>query len=338
MAFSRKAYLGATGAVLLLVAGFFVWAFYGPNTFTAPAQRAFFVSKGEKFSAIVDSLEAQGVVRNRTLFLLVSRVVGGTERVQVGKYVFHSGVSNTDIFLSLRSGQGNTLIQITVPEGLRSRQQARLFARALGTDSAKFVSVLHDRSFIHDLGVADTSLEGYLLPDTYAFYWQQKEEEIVEKMVEQFRRFYGDSLLERQQAMGWTTRQVLTLASIVEGEAVHDDERPMIAGVYLNRLRKGMKLDADPTVQYIVNERPRRLLYSDLKVDNPYNTYLHAGLPPGPVNNPGRASILATLWPARHTFIFFVANGRGGHWFAGSYAEHLKNVRQYRRYRAQQQS
>jgi UPF0755 protein len=338
MAFFQKRYLAATGALLFLIAGFILWAFYGPNWFPASAQRPFFVSRGEKFSAIVDSLETQGVIRNRTLFLIVARLVGGTERVQVGKYVFQSGVSNTDIFLALRSGRGNTLIQVAVPEGLRSRQQARLFTRAIGADSAKFVSLVHNRSFIHDLGVADTSLEGYLLPDTYAFYWQQTEEEIVGKMVEQFWRFYGDSLMERQRAMGWTTLQVLTLASIVEGEAVHDDERAMIAGVYFNRLRKGMKLDADPTIQYIINERPRRLLYSDLKVDNPYNTYLYAGLPPGPVNNPGRASILAALSPARHPYIFFVANGRGGHWFASSYGEHLKNVRHYRRNRAQQQS
>jgi UPF0755 protein len=339
MAPSRQRPLLISAAVsAILLVGFLLFAFYGPNTFSGAAHRQFFVSRGEVFSTVVDSLESQGLIRERSLFVLVSRILGGTDRIQVGKYIFASGVSNLDLFLSLRSGRGNALIPVTVPEGLRSLQQAHLFARTIGIDSARFADLAHSHPFIRSLGIEDTTLEGYLLPDTYAFYWQQGEEEIIKKMVEQFTKFYADSLIERQQAIGWTTRQVLTLASIVEGEAVLADERAVIAGVYMNRLRRGMRLEADPTVQFIVNGRPRRLLYADLKIDNPYNTYLHTGLPPGPVNNPGRASILAVLSPVHHNYIFFVANGRGGHWFASSYNEHLRNVRQYRRYRAQQQS
>jgi UPF0755 protein len=120
----------------------------------------------------------------------------------------------------------------------------------------------------------------------------------------------------------------------VEGEAVLDEERPIIAGVYLNRLRIGMRLEADPTVQYIIPDGPRRLRYSDLRLVSPYNTYRNSGLPPGPVNSPGRASILAVLNPAAHTYLFFVSNGKGGHWFSSTYAEHLRNVRKYRRGRA----
>jgi UPF0755 protein len=128
--------------------------------------------------------------------------------------------------------------------------------------------------------------------------------------------------------------QTLTFASIVEGEARLDEERPVIAGVYHNRLRKGMKLEADPTIQYMFPDGPRRVRYADLQVDNPYNSYRYAGLPPGPVNNPGRASILASLFPAEHGFLFFVANGRGGHWFTKTYGDHLRYVRAYRRRRA----
>jgi UPF0755 protein len=334
---SKRPLLLSAAACLLLLTGFLGYALYGSNSFPGGGQRPFFVSKGEKFTALVDSLENAGIIRSRNLFLFVARILGGTEKVQVGKYLFQSGVSNEEIFTTLRSGRGNTLIQVAVPEGLRSRQQARLFARTIGIDSAKFVALVHDASFAHSLGVTDSTLEGYLLPDSYGFYWQQGEEDVLRAMVTQFWFFYSDSLTGRQEALGWTTRQVLTLASSVEGEAVHDSERPVIAGVYINRLRKGMKLEADPTVQFVVNERPRRLLYSDLKVDNPYNTYLYPGLPPGPVNNPGRASILAALSPARHNYIFFVADGKGGHWFARSYGEHMKNVRLYRRYRMQQQ-
>jgi UPF0755 protein len=128
------------------------------------------------------------------------------------------------------------------------------------------------------------------------------------------------------------------LASIIEGEAVREDERAKISGVYWNRLRKGMKLEADPTIQYILNGRPRRLAYRDLKIDHPYNTYRRVGLPPGPVNNPGRASILAALYPESHRFLFFVADGKGGHRFAATYAEHMKNVRAYRRARGASRS
>lgn len=324
----------------LLLAGvlFFGYVFFGGNEFSGVTHKQFFVSKGETFSQVADSLAQQGVVRSRALFVMVARILGGVEHVQVGKYVFASGVTNTELFLSLRSGRGVELIAVTIPEGLRSQRQARIFSRTIGIDSSRYVALVHNPELVRSLGIEGVSLEGYLLPDTYLFQWQQGEEEVVRRMVDQFWRFYSDSLRERQRELGWTISQVVTLASIVEGEAVRADERAIISGVYWNRLRRGMKLEADPTIQFIVNDRPRRLSFEDLKVDNPYNTYRRPGLPPGPVNNPGRASILAALYPAHHDYVFFVANGRGGHWFARTYSEHMRNVRQFRRYRAQQQS
>jgi len=313
----------------------FLWyAFFGANRFAAGEQAVFFVSKGQSFPSIVDSLESRGLIRDRALFVLVARLYGGTQRIQVGKYTFESGTSNADLYQSLRTGRGNSLLQVTVPEGYRSRTQARLFARIIGIDTSRFVGLVHDRGFIRSLGIQDTSLEGYLLPDTYGFYWQQDEADIIRRMVEQLQGFYGDSLRERQEQMGWTMKQVLTFASIVEGEAVLDEERAIIAGVYHNRLRRGIKLEADPTIQFILRDGPRRLLYADLRLDNPYNTYRYPGLPPGPVNNPGRASILATLYPVNHNYLFFVANGHGGHWFSSTYEEHVRRVKSYRRLRA----
>ncbi len=325
-------------ALLLVGVLFFGYVFFGGNDFADTTHKQFFVSKGETFSQVADSLAEQGVVRSRALFVLVARVLGGAEHVQVGKYVFASGVSNVGLFLSLRSGKGAELIAVTIPEGLRSQRQAHIYARTIGIDSSRYIGLVHDPGLARSLGIEGASLEGYLLPDTYWFAWQPGEEEVIRRMVDQFWRFYSDSLRERQSELGWTTAQVLTLASIVEGEAVRADERAIISGVYWNRLRRGMRLEADPTIQFIVNDRPRRLSYEDLKVDNPYNTYRRPGLPPGPVNNPGRASILAALYPAHHNYVFFVSNGRGGHWFASTYSEHMRNVRQFRRYRAQQQS
>jgi UPF0755 protein len=192
--------------------------------------------------------------------------------------------------------------------------------------------------FLHPelIGLDNTdaqTLEGFLLPDTYNFYWQSDEKEIVEKMLAEFRGFFVDSLQIRTKQMRMSIRQMLTVASIIEGETSIDNERPIIAGLYYNRLRRGMRLEADPTIQYLIVDGPRRLRYSDLKIQSPYNTYENAGLPPGPINNPGRQSILAALYPAHHQYLYFVATGNGGHRFASSYEEHLRNVREYRRTR-----
>jgi UPF0755 protein len=202
----------------------------------------------------------------------------------------------------------------------------------LGIDSEKIISLCHDEKFIHKLGIDAKSLEGYLLPETYSFYWQPDEQEILERMLDGFKRFYTDSLAEQQEQLDVTQLEILTLASIVEAESGMDGERPIIAGVYWNRLRKRMRLEADPTIQYALGEE-KRLRFKDLNVDSPYNTYRHSGLPPGPINNPGKSSILAALFPQRHAFLYFVATGTGGHRFAKNYSDHQKNIRQYHRTR-----
>jgi UPF0755 protein len=320
--------------VLFLAACAFVYsAFFGPNDFPGGGERVFYVSRGESFSAILDTLETRGIIRSRSLFHAVAKVYGGAEKAQIGKYGIQSGISNADLFHMLISGKGNQLIHVTVPEGMRIRGQARLFARQVGIDSAKYARLAFDPDFALSVGVEHGSLEGYLLPDTYGFYWEQDEKEILRRQVGNFHQFFNDSLKNAAAAFGWDVHKVLTFASIVEGEAVLSEERPIIAGVYHNRLKRGMKLEADPTIQYTFGGGPRRVLYADLRSDNPYNTYRFAGLPPGPVNNPGRASILASLYPAQHGYIFFVANGKGGHWFARTYADHLRYVRMYRRQR-----
>lgn len=335
----RLRVLGWVILVALLAGGIWLYqAFWGSNTFPDGKDKVFTVSRGQSFGAIVDSLEARGIIRSRSLFVFVSKVTGGTSKILVGRYVFASGISNASIYQSLRTGRGNTLIPVTIPEGLMARVQAKLFFRAVGIDSARYLSLVYDESFAHSLGVDAPSLEGFLFPETYEFYWEPDEKDVIRRQVDLFQKFYTDSLQTRTRELGWTTVQLLAFASIVEGEAVLNDERPVISGVYHNRLRKGMKLDADPTIQYIIANGPRRILYADLQLDSPYNTYLYAGLPPGPVNNPGRSSILAALFPTSHNYLFFVANGKGGHWFTSTYAEHMRHVRMYRRMRAKREA
>jgi UPF0755 protein len=322
---------GAACAVLYEV-------FFGPNVFAGAEEKSFFVSKGQTFASVVDSLEAEGIINSRQSFVFVAKFHGGTSRLKVGKYKFKSGISNYGLLTALLEGKDATLIPVTLREGLTSRQQAHILARAIGIDSARFVSLVHDPSVVQSFGITSPSLEGYLFPETYDFRWQADEQDIITHLVRHFQAFYNDSLQARASDIGWTTNQVMTLASIVEGEAVLPDERPIIAGVYLNRLRKGMKLEADPTIRFTIENGPRRILYSDLDVDNPYNTYRNKGLPPGPINNPGKASILAALFPTHHDYLFFVANGRGGHWFSSTFAEHKRNVRKYRRERRMQEA
>ena len=329
-------FLGILLLILIAVGLLLYDVFFGPNDFAGQTEKTVYVSRGQTFASVVDSLEARGIIRNRERFVFVAKILGGTTRIQVGKYVFGTGISNVDVFFALREGMHLALISVTIPEGLRPRSQARIFARTLGIDSARFVQLAYDESFTHSFGVNARSLEGYLLPETYSFYWQPDEKDVIRRMVDGFHRFYDDSLKDRAKSLGWTTNQVLALASIVEGEAVRVDERAKISAVYHNRLRKGMRLEADPTIQYILPDGPRRVLYSDLKTDHPYNTYRIKGLPPGPVNNPGKASIRAALFPAKNDFLFFVADGQGGHWFSTNYLDHLRNVRKYRKLRTMQ--
>jgi UPF0755 protein len=232
---------------------------------------------------------------------------------------------------NLQTGRSAISFFVTIPEGFRARQIARTLRREIGIDSAKFMDLCTNAAEF-GLPARTASLEGYLFPETYDFSWHENEHDIIETMVNQYRLFFEDSLKLRAKMMKLSVNDVMTMASIVEGEAVKDEERPVIAGLYYNRMKKKMRLEADPTVQYVIQDGPRRLTYNDLKTDSPYNTYRKAGLPPGPINNPGRASILAALYPAKHQFLFFVADGNGGHVFAKTYDEHMKNVIAYRKH------
>ena len=307
-----------------------------PNTFEG--DRFITVSKGENFTQVVDSLEQVGVLRSRAAFEIAGRALNLTTRMQIGKYRFKSGVSNKEILEDLRHGKNIQLITVAIREGLKATRQAKLFARQLHTDSARFMELVNDSTFVHSLGIDDTSLEGYLMPNTYLFYWQDDEETILKEMVKEFWTIFNDSLRKRMEEDGLSLNEVMTLASIVEAESAIDSERAVIAGVYYNRLRRNMRLEADPTIQYILEDGPRRLVRSDLFKESPYNTYRHYGLPPGPINNPGRTAILAALYPMRHKYLFFVATGQGGHKFSRTYDQHLRAVKQLQKVRDIQQA
>jgi UPF0755 protein len=180
------------------------------------------------------------------------------------------------------------------------------------------------------LGVHEASFEGYLLPQEYDFYDHSSANEVVGIMYKAFRSFINDSVKNKMPLTENGLHRVITMASIVNGETNKKEEMPRIAGVYYNRLKTGMKLQADPTLQFLQPNGAKRLSYKDLRIKSPYNTYMYGGLPPGPIDNPGKSAIMAAVFPEKHDYLYFVADGKGGHKFSRSYSEHLKRVEEYR--------
>jgi UPF0755 protein len=325
----NRLFIGLVATIAAILASAY-YIFLFPNYYHDPIGKPVTISRGASFRIVVDSLLETGVIRNKWSFELAGRILGYTKSVKVGKYLFISGQSNYDILRDISYGKSRLIIPVTIPEGWPLDKIAHRFEHDLGIDKKVFLSLCRDENFIHDHGINVKSVEGYLLPDTYAFYWQTDEKEIITRILNGFIHFYNDSLTKKQDKLGKTQLEILTLASIVEAESNLDEERPRVAGVYWNRLKKNMRLEADPTVQYALGEG-RRLRFLDLDIDSPYNTYRRRGLPPGPINNPGRLSILAALYPEQHDYLFFVATGTGGHRFAKSYSDHQKNIRLYHR-------
>lgn len=320
---------------VLVLVGFYevLWA---PNTFDG--DRFISVSKGENFGQVMDSLEKAGIIRSRFLFSSAGRYLDLTTKMQIGKYRFRSGMSNKDILEDLRFGKSIIAITVTLVEGLRASRQARVLVRELDIDSTRFMRFVNDPNFAQSLGADGPTLEGYLMPNTYQLYWQMDEETIIKTLVQEFWKVFNDTLRAEARLRGMTLNELLTMASIVEGETSIDSERAVVAGVYYNRLKKKMRLQADPTIQYIIDGGPRSLHLSDLERESAYNTYRTAGLPPGPVNNPGKASILAALSPKHHKYLFFVANGFGGHTFTKTFEEHLKAKSRWKKIKEVQQA
>jgi len=300
-----------------------------PGLNTAEKSTALKVHKGMGFMEIVGEMERSGTVNKTWPTILTGRIIPGFHNIRPGRYSIPPGMSNFMLLYYLRTHPQDE-VRITIPEGLEQREIARIFSSKLDMDSSAFMAAAGARAFLHRNGIKGRSAEGYLFPGTYHFAWANTPEEAAAFLVRQFRAFYNDSLKAVAASKGFSETSLLTLASIVEAETPLDSEKPLVASVYLNRLKKNMRLQADPTVQYALGEDARLLYYKDLSVDSPYNTYRHAGLPPGPICNPGSASILAVLNPADTPYLYFVATGRGGHYFAETLEGHAENIEKYR--------
>jgi UPF0755 protein len=294
--------------------------------FTIPAKAS--------FGHVLDTLEAHGLIANRTLFKLRARLHGVDRHVHAGAYAATRGMPAADLLAMLAEGR-TVSVKITIPEGLTVAELADLAEHDLGIPADSVLRLARDSVLADSLGISAPSLEGFLHPDTYLLPQDVSAHDLVTIMAGQFLQDWKPAWNGRLDSIGMTRLQVVTLASIVEGEARVDSERETIAGVYHNRLRIGMALQADPTVQYAIQlatgERKPRLFTKDYRTPSPYNTYLHPGLPPGPVNSPGLRSIEATLYPADVPYLYFVAAPDGHHVFSRTYQEHLRAIRQVRK-------
>ncbi|HWR82261.1 MAG TPA: endolytic transglycosylase MltG [Candidatus Deferrimicrobium sp.] len=306
-------------AIALLALAAVVWVltvYYWPRDLGGSVVSVI-VKPGDSFRSVARELQAKGVMSSPRILTLVARVKGIDKRLIPGRYDFTGAISFADVLEKF--SRGDILkVKVTVPEGTPIWKVASMMAQRLGVDSAAIVRANTDAALLRRLQLP--CLEGYLFPETYVFPWGIAETSVVDQMVSQFRAM-TDSLQSGPIVQTLSFDDVIRLASIIEAETRLDHERPIVASVYLNRLRRNMKLDADPTVIYGLGGLRRPLTRRDLRIDTPYNTYLRKGLPPTPINSPGLASIRAVLRPAETDYLYFVANRTGGHYFSRSNAE-----------------
>jgi UPF0755 protein len=325
----RRWLAGAAAVAALSAAGLTVAAWSLSQPTNAPP-RDVTIDAGMSARAIGARLEMLGLIQNARLFEATARFRGDANRLEAGRYRLDGTRSLSQLLDDLLEAPLQ-MVRVTIPEGLtRAQAAARLVAAGLA-DSARFVALTENSELIAELGLAAPTLEGYLFPETYFLPPDVTEEEIVRHMVAEFFRVFDDSLFDRLQIVGLSLHQAVTLASIVEREAVAAEERPIISAIFQRRMQLNRRLESCATVEFALGVHKKRLTNQDLQVVSPYNTYRHRGLPPGPIGSPGKASLRATLYPVETEYLYFVARGDGTHEFSRTNREHEAAKREIRR-------
>jgi UPF0755 protein len=303
--------------------------FLPAGPFPPRERRVVLVQRGETLRALAGELHRVGLIHGTLSFQILARLLNLDRHVKAGQYAFRLGTSVPELLhLFARGMSGLSLVRI--PEGLTLTEVSLLLSNHLGVPAMAFDSLGHDRAFLDSLRITAPDLEGYLAPDSYEFLPGTSPEVAFRTMTgRQLAILTRERTDDAATPLPLSPHEALTLASIVESEAQAPEERPRIARVYLNRLARGMRLQADPTVAYSLGMQPRSRLYlRQLRNESPYNTYLIDGLPPGPICNPGHASIEAVYHPVPQNHeLYFVARGNGRHFFAETFQQHLANIR-----------
>ena len=288
------------------------------------------VTRGASFRVVASSLHDSGLIRDTDEFLFAARLMGAYKKTKAGEYEFKPSMSPVEIIGMLVEGKVKDY-QVTIPEGYGIKEIASALEARNLSEREEFISLATDPGFASELGFEGASLEGYLFPDTYFFAKGTTVRDIIRRMTDRFRSVYDREFSRLAKRRGFTMKEVVTFASIIEKEAAAPEERPLISAVFHNRLRKGIKLQSDPTVIYTIGDFDGKITKEHLRTRNPYNTYLNYGLPPGPIANPGKDSIRAALEPADEDYLFFVSRNDGTHYFSKSLKEHTNAVNRFQR-------
>src|SRR5215470_263094 len=317
------------GLIPLAGVGLLIWLVLTPGPALEAGPLVVDIPAHEGLLGIADRLADAGVVRSRAAFIALSAARGSVRRLKAGEYEVPRDASTIDVVGLLESGRVRQHI-VLHPEGATISELARVMEAARLAPADDVVRAAYDPEVLKTLGVDAPSLEGYLFPDTYQFVRGMSVEEMLGRMVQRTRSRLTPERLAKAKSLGLDAHGLLTLASIIEREAVDPDERRLISAVFWNRLHLDMPLQADPTVQYAVAKERRTLTRADLATDNPYNTYVRRGLPPGPIASPGLPAIDAALDPAPVKYLYFVARDDRRHTFSTTMTEHNVAVSRYR--------
>jgi UPF0755 protein len=297
------------------------------------------IKKGMHLKKISTMLQQEGIIRNRHFFIGMATLLGKRAEIRAGEYEFHTRMLPLEVLDVLVKGQVKRHL-VTIPEGYTLSQIAQYLEDLDIVEKEAFLQKASSPAFVASLDLAppnqgDTlsTLEGYLFPDTYHLIKEMAPEEVVKMMVHQFKKVFGPELQSRASQMGISQREVVILASIIEKETPLSEERPLISAVFHNRLKKKIPLQSDPTVIYGIKNFNGNLTKEDLLRPTPYNTYLRSGLPPTPICNPGKESILAALYPAPVPYFYFVSKNDGSHYFSSNIEDHNQAVWKYQKIR-----
>lgn len=327
-----KLLLPVAGVVLLLGTGVCGWLSFSKLSSSETAVYVC-IDQDDDLDSVCMKLKRDGACGSLAGFHLLSKALGYGDRIRAGRYDVGSGKSALAVVRALRNGSQSPL-RLTIPNVWTSDLLAKRLSDQLMGDSAEWSQALHDEALLQPYGVDAETVMCLFLPNTYEVYWSVTPQELLDRMQRESRTFWNEERMVLANEQGLTPQEVIVLASIVDKETANAGEMPRIAGMYLNRLRKGMKLQADPTVKRALGEFGlRRLLHVHLQCDNPYNTYRYDGLPPGPICLPSMQSIQAVLHAERHEYLYMCAKEdfSGTHNFASTYQEHLANARKYSR-------
>jgi UPF0755 protein len=292
------------------------------------AKIVLWIKPGQGFFGTIDQLQQAGLVRHPEKFRWLAYLKRYERRIRAGEYALSPSMSPQTILDILVRGE-TILHKIVVPEGATMARVGELLENGELMSQKAFLQTATDADFMAALGLEGKTAEGYLFPETYHFPKGVTAEQVVNKMVAQFRSVFEPAWLEKAKAMGFSVHEVVTLASIVEKETGRPEERPLIAAVFLNRLKRNMRLESDPTVIYGIEDFDGNITRKDLRRQTAYNTYWIKGLPPGPIANPGKEAVKAVLFPPEEPYLYFVSKNDGSHHFSRTLSEHNQMVRKY---------